>query len=465
MLFINIKDKNIEYIELKKLSSVKVLDYDKMNYSTLSEQELNNFLANKKLKNKYISVVITTSDIILKNETIPKLKNIRQIRSYIENNNIDSLNIDKDEYYYDFKIHQETKEDIKITLVAVKKDKIDTLVRIVQMQDAKIENIFIYNFCLQNFFLNKKSEESCAVIDIMEDEMNITLLESDKNIFFVKSLDLENATEKVSDILEFYRREHKGDMPDKIYAINKYIHNENILIELKKVYPQINEYIGMPFDVSLKTELHDKDYTEDLFLEIFGSLIYTKGKGVNLAANLGFNQYEHKIINCAFLTMLLLTLIISGYNTIKYSNLKNSIEHYKILNYSLKQEKLKYAEAQKIYNSMKKNQEQIENRKKNSEILKKQEFDYNEPLDKVTSILPPEFRIKGFGEDKDKITLVFSCENVGADKINLFIDSINKLNYFKPIDISYLNLSKIYNEYTLMLEKQGGESVVTSTTK
>jgi type IV pilus assembly protein PilM len=174
-----LKNKIIVKIPINCIKNGEIVDVD-----TLSEY-INSIIEDKHIKKKNLSFSISSNDIIIREISMPTMKE-EELKSALQYE-IDQYIPDIDDYVIDHKILgklSDKDKNIRVLLVAAPKKIIDGYVKLSDMLHLQLDVIDVYNNCLYKALKRLcKIEGVTAVIDIGALYTNVTILDRSNYVF------------------------------------------------------------------------------------------------------------------------------------------------------------------------------------------------------------------------------------------------------------------------------------------
>lgn len=147
---------------------------------------INTFINSNKIKEKRLSFVIESRDIVTRNMEAPIMEE-EGIKKAVEWETAQYLPSAEDNYYIDFeitdKIVNENKKVYKIFIAAVPKTRIDSYVELSKALNMELVSIDISSNCIARVFkgiYNKGNNESIGIIDINDSSSSMIILDKGK---------------------------------------------------------------------------------------------------------------------------------------------------------------------------------------------------------------------------------------------------------------------------------------------
>ncbi|MEW9096319.1 MAG: hypothetical protein AB2417_14670 [Clostridiaceae bacterium] len=425
------------------------------NFSYKDQATINDskdFIEKAKINRKKAIAILALDGVITRLVEAPYL-NKKELQSFIKNNINEYFTVNMQDYYYDYRVVEISKDKVKklsVLLAVIPKNKLDDINEYLHSLEVNVEKITIYPECLANL-VNKKEENSIAIVDFVKDVNNITILKGNKlflhsNSHFHSKLE-ENYDEVLDSIgyfLNFYSTRHFGNRVDKIYVLGSLFENNNFIEELKN---QID--IPMEFGVSSlwKKASAKEEGNLELFPDVFGcnfrGIDFKKALKLSKDKEEADNNKIYIVLSSILLTITigwvvllsyLLNMKIASYNTEGLGGRIKSLEDVKREYVSLKEQKALYE----------KNKEYIE--KINSDGVNHIYY-----LNELTKGLPSNIVVNNIYIDKENVRLKVDIKDSTLDKINLYV-AINNMGIFEHVEIDSMKLDDTENEASLELK-------------
>lgn len=368
--------------------------------------------------------------------------NKREINNYINNNLDDYFTVSYNDYFFDYTIIKETKNNFSIFLVAIPRYKVVDIVSLLNELNINIKSFNVYPDVVSSYFKNKNG--GVGLIDIQEKRTYITLI-NDGGVFLHSSIlnefeDDEMVQEYIDNInyfINFYSTRHFGKKLDKIYILGGL--NE----KLKSI---LETQIDVP-----------KEYqTNSIFKGIKNILAnqYQKNR-ISKKTNIDFikiiNKKDKFKTNIVILLFALIVVTLLWTETSLYLINKN--------NNKLIEKTKKLEEQYKGYKDIESRISELELKKKELEIkkeilnkLESEKLDIVYILTKVKNNLPKNIRVSEITIDTENVNVTFKAiDGKTLDAAKLVV-SLNKIGIFETIDLERIELDDNVNEIKLLLK-------------
>ncbi|GAA0717744.1 hypothetical protein GCM10008905_03650 [Clostridium malenominatum] len=405
--------------------------------------ESKKFIEESKVKSRKAVAILGLDGVITRLVEVPYMKR-KELKSFIKNNINDYFTVNIQEYYYDYRIVEISKDKVKkisLLLAVIPKIKLDDIHGYLQSLNVDTEKITIYPEALASL-LQKRTEKSIAIVDYVKDVNNITILEGNK--LFLNSTshvdgdiydNYDEIVDNISYFLNFYSTRHFGNRVDKIILLGKLAEHEEIIENLR-------EQIDIPMEVGIRTVSKGALFS-DVFAQDF--------KGIDFKKALKLSKFDEGTRDKRQYIALTVTLIIL---TITWIGVSNYLIRKKILSYDLagitkRIESL--GEFEEEHNFIMQERASYEKDKEFLRKVKLEGVNHIYYLEELRKGLPSNILIESIYIEKDKIELEVNINNSTMDRVNLYV-ALNKMNLFKKLEIESIKLDDTENKDTILLE-------------
>ncbi|MBU5485345.1 pilus assembly protein PilM [Clostridium sp. MSJ-11] len=410
------------------------------------------FIEKAEMSRKKAIAILALDGVITRLVEAPYMKK-KELQSFIKNNINEYFTVNMQDYYYDYRVVEISKDKVKkfsVLLAVIPKNILDDINEYLSSLGVNVEKITIYPECLANL-ANKKEESSIAIVDLVKDVNNITILEGNKLFLHSNSHFDSNVEENYDEILDnigyflnFYSTRHFGNRVDKIYVLGSLFENKGFIEELKN-------QIDIPMEFGIRSLCEKAFAKEEVNLELFSDVFGCNFNGIDFRKALKLNKNKEEADNNKIYIALssillaitigwvvsfnyLLSMKIASYNTEGLEGRIKSLEDVKKEHISLKDQKALYE----------KNKEAIE--KINSDGV-----DHIYYLNELTKGLPSNIVVNDIYIDKENVRLKVDIKDSTLDKINLYV-AINNMDIFEHVEIDSMKLDDTENEASLELK-------------
>lgn len=414
-----------------------------------------------RIRNKSINIILNWDNIITRIIDTPVM-NKKELKNFIENNIEEYFAVSMNEYCYDYEVmsvdKQNKKGKMSIMLVVVPKVKLKEILEFIKYCGLIPKSVGIYPDYVSNLFLDE-NDSSIAVMDANSRKSTLTIFDKESIFLYsnVSSENYEKGEEEFSDILEnldyflnFYSTRHFGTKVDKIYILGQLRNNEN-LCKLISNQTSIETITGLNARVSKL--IKNSPIGGDIYADILGYAIPTKnvyGKKIDFVDKLyreGTKETSaNKLITIeigifSLITFILVTAIFI-YTKVNLSKYSTADIDAQIAVLSTVQRDIEKLEQEK---------KEYEDKVKNIQQIKNDEFDYIGVLDALRKGLPKDVSIKAITIDKENVNTTFNINSSTIDAARIII-AINKMNIFEPVELPQVNLNDDVKEINLNLK-------------
>lgn len=417
------------------------------------------FLKKNKMINKKAIAIVNLDGIITRLVEMPFMKK-KELKDFIKNNINEYFTVNMNEYYYDYKIVQAEKDKVKkfdVLLVVIPKVKLNDLSFFIKNSCVDIERITIYPDCIGDLF-NVREDENIAIVDLVRNRINVTILEGDKiflhsNSFIDMPGNIEESYEELLDnigyFLNFYSSRHFGNKVDKIYLLGDVLNDESFSKALKG---QFNIPIEKGIKSITKKVFAANDININEYSDVFGcnlklKEVYNKDIDFNKVMELGVSKTKEKnILNIMVIVFLIVTL---GWISIAEYYINKEMPSYDMSN--LDKEIKRLEQANKEYDVLQSRKLEYEKKEKVIDDINKDNFNYIYYLQELKKGLPSNVLVSDVYVDKEKVDITININNSTLDKAKLVI-AINDMNIFERVELDSIKLDNTENEAKFTLK-------------
>jgi type IV pilus assembly protein PilM len=445
-LIFNVHENHIEIIKVTKafnLVKIKsVVSFTPEENIESTNLELKRIFMENKIKSKNVEVILSMDGIITRQIEAPAMKE-KDLKNFINNNISQYFTVNTNDFYFDYKVVEvrvnEKKKIFNLLLVAVPKEKLNKIKRLLETNKLSIKKVKIYPECLVSFY-RKNKKQSIAVLDVSQEKSSITIIDKGKIfIYSILALDL-NDSEAYNELMDnftyflnFYSSRNFGNKIDKIYVVGEKSED----VELIKILSE-----NIDIDITYEKKNH---YAEILGSSMEGHAIYSKS--IDFKETLSKKAQDKTFIPAIIGVFLIAGVGIGGYYySAIYLNSNN-----KLVSTSLQSEINKYSGVEKDINDL--NNEKQDYQKKVDVIneIKNDEFDYLSIIDGIKKGLPKNITVKSMDIQKEKTSITLNVDNNTLDVARAVI-AINNTKLFETVDISEVKLDDTVKSISLELK-------------
>lgn len=445
------------------IKKVKTITNESLKNDHYSAEENVNFtkafLKKNKMMNKKAIAIVALDGIITRLVEMPFMKK-KELKDFIKNNINEYFTVNMNEYYYDYKIVQVEKDNIKkfhVLLVVIPKVKLNDLSFFIKSSCVDIEKITIYPDCIGDLF-NTRKDENIAIVDLVKDRINVTILEGDKiflhsNSFIDMSDNIEENHEELLDnigyFLNFYSTRHFGNKVDKIYLLGEAFGDDNFSNILNGQFDiPIEEGItSIAKKVSALDNIDINAYSDVLGCNLRLKEVYNKTIDFNKVMELGVSKTKEK--NILITIIIIFSVITIGWISTAEYYIRKKLPNYDVSN--LNKEIKRLEQVNKEYDVLQNRKLEYEKKEKVIDTINKDDFNYIYYLQELKKGLPSDVLVSDVYVDKEKIDITININNSTLDKVKLVI-AINDMGIFERVELDSIKLDNTENEAKFTLE-------------